>query len=113
MSKYIIKYPMKSKTEKPRFNYLERSNDSLDYYLYYEFDDALNKVRTMSLTERGHITCLYEPYFNTITREWYGQKTFTAYDGIVKYDKHARADLHLAFYVNAGEWLNPDIKLDR
>lgn len=113
MSKNIIKYPMKSKTERPRFNYLVRSNDSMDYYLYYEFDDALNKTKTMSLKERGHIARLYEPYFNVSTREWYGQNTFTAYDGIVEYNKHARAVLHLEFYVNAGEWLNPDIKLGR
>ena len=113
MNDNIKKYPLKSKSEKPQFNYLVRSNSEMDYYLFYEFDDALNHMKALSLESRGHIACMYEPYFNTNTREWFGQNTFTAYDGMVEYDKHAKADLHLEFYVKAGEWMNPDIKLGR
>jgi len=68
MNENIKKYPMKTKTEKPNFNFLVRSNDGMDYYLFYEFDDALNQLKAMSLDNKGHIACLYEPYFNTTTR---------------------------------------------
>lgn len=111
MDEIVKKYPLKTKTENPKFNYLVRSNDSMDYYLYDEFNDALDKLKMMSLERHSHIICLYEPYFDTQTREWHGQNTFTACNGKIRYDKHARVDLHLAFYVNAGEWLNPDVKL--
>lgn len=113
MNENIKKYSMKTNTEIPSFNYLVRSNDDMDYYLFFEFDDALNKLKTLSLENRGHIACLFETFFNTTTREWHGQNTFTAYDGIIEYDKHAKVELHLEFYINAGEWLNPDIKLGK
>lgn len=107
MNKSIIKYPMKKKTERPKFNYLVRVNSSMDYYLFNEFDEAYMHMKNMSLTDSCHIACLYEPYFDTKTREYFGQNTFTAYDGEVVYDKHAKVELHLEFYVNAGEWMNP------
>lgn len=104
----IIKYPMNKNTEKPNFNYLVRANSSMNYYLFEKFDEAYVHMKNVSLTDECHIACPYEPYFNNKTREWFGQNTFTAYDGEVKYDKHARVELHLEFYVNAGEWLNPN-----
>lgn len=103
----IIKYPMKLKTEHPLFEYLVRDNMNLDYYLFSDFDSALKQAQSMSVSGNRHIL-IYENYFNTTTREWHGQNTFDVVDGRVVYDKHARVDLHLEFYVNAGEWLNPN-----
>lgn len=100
-----MKYPMKLKTEKPCFEYLVRLNSCLDYYLFEEFDDALKTA--MALSSKNGIALVYEIFFNTTTREFFGRNTFKAYDGYVDYDKHGRADLHIEFYVNAGEWLNP------
>lgn len=102
-----MKYPMKLKTERPLFEYLVRDNMELDYYLFSEFDDALKIAETKSIEKHG-IYLIYEVYFNTKTREFYGTNTFQACCGKVKYDKHADIDLHLEFYVNAGEWLNPN-----
>lgn len=103
----IIKYPMKKKTDHPLFNYLVRDLMNMDYYLFEEFDDALKQAERMSLTKSRHVL-IYENYFNTTTREWHGCNTFDVIEGKVTYDKHADVDLHLEFYVNAGEWLNPN-----
>lgn len=102
----IIKYPMKTKTEKPIFNYMVRLNSSMDYYLYEDFDSAIKKASALS--HGTDIPLIYEVYFNTESREFFGQNTFSIYDGIIEYDKHARVELHIEFYVNAGEWLNPN-----
>lgn len=102
----IGKYPMNTKTEKPLFNYLIRMNSGMDYYLYEDFDTAIRKA--MSLSHGADIPLIYEVYFNTETREFFGQNTFSIYDGTIEYDKHARVELHIEFYVNAGEWLNPN-----
>jgi len=100
-----VKYPMKSKKEKPKFEYIVRFNDSLDYYLFEDFNKALKKAMTLSV--KGKIILLYEIFFNSTTREFFGKNTFVVYDKEVIYDKHANPDLHISFYVNAGEWLNP------
>lgn len=103
----IIKYPMKNKTDQPLFEYLVRDNMSMDYYLYANFDSALKQAEAMSISGNRHIL-IYEPHFNTVTREWHGCNTFSVVGGRVKYDKHAEVGLHLEHYVNAGEWLNPN-----
>ena len=97
---------MIKKTENPLFEYIVRFNDNLDYYLFDDFNSALKKA--VELSNKSKITLVYELQFNNSTREWFGKNTFTVYDGEVKYDKHARADLLIQFYVNAGEWLNPN-----
>ncbi len=104
-----MKYPMKLKTERPLFEYLVRDNMELDYYLFDDFDDALKTAETKSIENNGTFL-IYEVYFNTATREFHGTNTFKVRCGKVQYDKHAEIELHLAFYVNAGEWLNPNQK---
>lgn len=104
-----MKYPMKLKTERPNFNYIVRMNSGMDYYLYVDFDSAIRKA--MSLSHGSQISLVYEIFFNTSTREFFGQNTFTIYDGVIDYEKHAMPELHVEFYVNAGDWLNPDVNL--
>lgn len=111
MKQISTKYPMKSKKEHPRFKYMVRPINSMDYYLFSNFNDALDKLKALSLQKIDKIICLYEPFFNTENREWYVQNTFTAINGEIDYDKHAKIDLHLFYYIQAGEWLNPDIRL--
>ena len=103
----IVKYPMREKTERPLFNYLVKDLIHMDYYLFEEFDDALKQAQSMSLDGNRHVL-IYETYFNAKTREWHGCNTFSVVDGRVEYDRHAGIELHLEFYVNAGEWLNPN-----
>lgn len=109
----MIKYPMKNKTDKPLFEYLVRDNMSFNYYLFDEFDKALKQAETMSISCGRHVL-IYENYFNTKTREWHGCNTFDVVRGEVRYDKHAKIELHIEFYINAGEWMNPNQKwIDR
>lgn len=101
-----MKYPMTKNTQKPLFDFLVRKNGKHDYYLYNDFDAALNKAIELSKNSFD-IGLIYEVYFNTENRQFYGRNTFRTYEGKVEYDKHAKIDLHIEFYVNAGEWLNP------
>lgn len=101
------RYTLTSKQSHPEFNYLVRSNDNLDYYLFEGFNDAVDKLKEVSLSSKGKIGLLYEPYFNTKKREWYAQNSFTSYDGELEYHKFGEILLHIKFYVDAGEWLNP------
>jgi hypothetical protein len=101
-----MRYPMIKKTDRPLFDYMVMLNGEEDYYLYDNFDAALKKA--MTLSHGIEIGLVYEIVFNTEIREFRGQNTFTVTDGEVKYDKHARIGLHVQFYINAGEWLNPN-----
>lgn len=100
-----MKYPMNSKKEMPLFNYMVMVNGEFDYYLYEDFDDAVSKAK--QLGKDLQIALIYEPYFCTSTREWRVQCAFKVMEGKIYYDKHAEIQLHLAFYINAGNWLNP------
>lgn len=101
-----MKYPMTKNTERPLFEYMVMVNGEYDYYLYDDFDSALKKAMELAVgIETGLV---YELAFNNETREYRGQCTFTVFDGEVHYDKHARVSLHIEFFVNAGEWLNPN-----
>lgn len=102
-----MKYPMAKKTDRPIFNYMVTENGEEDYYLYFDFDSALKKAIELSNHSTG-IGLVYEIAFNNETREFFGHNTFTAYDGEVHYDKHSRLGLHIHFYINAGNWLNPN-----
>lgn len=102
----IMKYFLKDKTTQPLFNFIVVINGEFDYYLFEEFDDAVNKARQLS-TDRN-IVLIYEPYFNTQTREWRVQNTFRVIDHKIYYEKYGDIGLHLYFYINAGEWLNPN-----
>lgn len=103
-----MKYPMKSKTEKPLFNYMVRFNSSLNYYLFKTPDEALKCARKLGA---GNKACLvYEIYLDTKTKEYKGRNTFRVLLGKVYYDEYARFDLHIQFYVSVGEWLNPNEK---
>ena len=97
---------MSRRTEKPLFEFIVMINGKNNYFLYDNFDLALKKAVELSIPNK--ICLIYEIAFNNITREFYTQKTFTAHDGRIDYDKHARTGLHVYFYINAGEWMNPN-----
>lgn len=100
-------YPMELKTEQPLFEYLVKDSMNFDYYLFTDFDDALKCAESKSI-QGNKLFLIYEVYFDNKTREFRGQNTFSIRGGKVRYDKYAEVDLHLEFYVNAGEWLNPN-----
>lgn len=108
MSEKIIRYPMKSNKEKPIFNYLVMPNGEFDYWLFKKFDDAVNCAKTLN-RELDEMIIIYDYYFNTRTREFHAQKTFWVWhNGELVFDKHGDVELHLEFYINAGEWKNPN-----
>ena len=100
---------MKNKTDKPSFNFLVTTLIDMDYYLFDDFDSALNKIRALSIEHEDGCAKIYEPRLNNKTREYFAQNTFTAIDGVVIYDKHGDSNMHLHFFVNAGKWLNPNV----
>jgi len=101
-----MKYPMNKKTDVPMFNYMVIINGEFDYYLYVSFDETLKKAQELSRTNR--CVLIYERVFKNDVREFFGHNTFTINSGIVKYDKRNDWGLHIDFYVNAGDWLNPN-----
>ena len=105
-----MKYILKTKTEQPGFNFMVTRNGYFEYWLFNEFDDALSFAKTLQAKHPIGIILIYEPYFNTVTREWHAQNTFSVIDNRVYYDKTARALLHMKFYTDAGEWQNPDFE---
>lgn len=102
----IPRYKLKDKKTNPDFEYLVKDLMYMDYKLFNTFDDALKAAITLSNT-KSHHSLIYEKYFNTKTREFHGRNTFEVVNGVIIYDPHAMPDLHLQFYVEAGEWLNP------
>lgn len=105
----IIRYPMRSKSEKPIFNYLVKSNMEMAYWLFQEFDDAVECAKTKG-RELDDTMLIYDVYFNTRTRQFYAQKSFWIweFDHKLNYDKHGDVELHIEFYLRAGEWMNPN-----
>ena len=105
----IIRYPMRSKSENPIFNYLVKSNMGMDYWLFQEFDDAVECAKTKG-RELDDTMLIYDVYFNTRTRQFYAQKSFwiLEFDHKLNYDKHGDVELHIEFYLRGGEWMNPN-----
>lgn len=103
-----MKYPMKSKTERPLFEFMVKYLNNEDYYLFDNFNDALRKAEVMSPGGNYHTVIIYEVYFDTTRREFYAMHNFSVCNGIVEYEKAYKNDLHLYFYLNCGEWLNPN-----
>ena len=103
----IIRYPMRSNKEKPIFNYLVKSNMEFEYWLFTKFDDAVECAKTLN-RQLNEMIIIYDCYFDTRTREFRAQKTFWVWQtGELVFDKHGDVELHLEFYINAGEWQNP------
>ena len=76
-------------------------------------DNSFKSIKKMFQEENENrktddIVLIYDTHFNTNTRQWYAKQSFNVmYDGKVRYDKHGEVQLHLEFYINAGEWMNP------
>lgn len=102
----VVKYELKTKSEKPQFEYLVQCGSGYDYYLFRDFDSALQCVVKVSLQVRE--ARIFEVCFDPVEREFHGRNAFTAFLGKVIYEKYAQPALHIQFYTGAGEWLNPN-----
>lgn len=104
----IIKYPMRSNKEKPLFNYLIKSSMEMDYWLFDDFEEAINCAKKLNIKLQNDIILIYEPHLNMRTKEYRGKLSFWLTDeGELMYGERSNIELHIEFYVNAGEWQNP------
>ena len=105
----IIKYPMKSNKEKPLFNFLVKSNMEMKYWLFSDFEEAVNYAKKLNIKLQDNIILIYEPHLNMRTKEYRGKLSFWLTDeGELMYGERSNIELHIEFYVNAGEWQNPN-----
>lgn len=76
------------------------------YLLYNNAEEAMKKARILFLVEYP-ISLIYEPVKDSYV-EWVMRKTFLYINGKSTFDDNARNELHIKFYLESGEWLNPD-----
>lgn len=110
MSK-VQKFRLIDKTTQPPFAYVLLTGDSyVDYYLYYEnkLEEAISQLKA-EYNKGYHVAKLTIPYFHTSNRDWRLQDFMHLdYNGMVIYDRYiANTLLHIKFYMDAGQWLNP------
>lgn len=107
MVEEIVRYPMKKNTDRPLFEYLVKTNMEFEYWLFEDFDSALECAKTLH-AKTDEMILIYDCYFDTRNRQYRAQKSFwIRHDGKVVFDKHGDIELHVEFYINAGEWMNP------
>ena len=85
--------------------------DYVDYYLFNDFDRAYNQLKT-EIAKGKDMATLYTIHFNTVDRTYRLAKSFFhRYGHGIVFDDRPDVELHVAFYINAGRWLNPEEKL--
>ena len=97
------KIVLRDKREEPPFKFYVRTNTSnFDYYVYDDFEEAMGKARTLSITEFP-IVVVMEPDKDK-NGEWKLVKTFVYVSGRCKED--GTKLLHVKFYTDAGMCIN-------
>ena len=107
----IKRFPYKDKKKKPPFEYviltsIDGDLSYLDYYLFNNFDKAYNQLK-VELSKGNDLAGLYTIDFNTIDREYRLARSFYGNHNGIVFDDRPDIELHVAFYINAGIWLNP------
>jgi len=103
-----MKYILNSKTEDPEFSFLIRDSYCKQYWLFNSFSLAIETLKWLSIG-KNEFYFMCEPEFNTYYRDWRSITSFSALNGEVFYDKAQNCmDLHMEYYVRAGEWMNPN-----
>lgn len=107
------KYNLIDKTTEPEFDYILLSGECwTKYYLYRadEFEKAYEQLK-VEFSKGYDLAVLCELKFNTKSREWRAQPLFRSTmkknGNKVFYDPYQKTMLHLKWYCDAGEWLNP------
>lgn len=102
-----MRYILENKETEPSFKFLVKSNNAdAGYYLYNDVEEAMEKARILSLVEYP-ISLIYEPSKDRFG-EWVMRKTFLYIEGKPTFNDNVRNELHVKFYLESGEWLNPD-----
>lgn len=74
--------------------------------MYNDAEREMEKVRVLFLAEYP-ISLIYEPIKNNYG-EWVMQKTFLYIDEKPIFNDRVTNELHVKFYLESGEWLNPE-----
>lgn len=111
-----MKYKLANKITKPDFDYILLSGAYYnEYYLYRanEFEEAYDQLKA-EFAKGRYLAVLCDLNFNTKSREWKAQPLFrcSQHKDKVFYDPYQQTMLHLKWYCDAGEWLNPREKWD-
>lgn len=105
------RYDLIDKTQEPDFEYILLTGTSfVDYYLYNrdELEEAFDQLRAEAA--KGFRTAhICKKHFSTRDRTWRVKRIFKLHCGNkVVFDEDSLGDgLHIVFYVNAGQWMNP------
>ena len=113
----IIRFGLTDRKVEPPFEYVLLTNKKsrfgsyLDYYLYGqdELEEAIYQLKVE--VARGHSHArIYKKDFINHDRTWRLQELFGISYSTNKlvYFEYGETQLHIVFYMNAGEWLNPD-----
>lgn len=110
------KYFLVDRMTKPSFDYILLSGEYYNkYYLYRanEFEQAYDQLKA-EFAKGIHLAVLCDLDFNTRTREWRAHPLFrcSRRDERVFYDPYQQIMLHIKWYCDVGEWLNPREKWD-
>lgn len=103
-----MKYILQDKETEPGFKFLVKLNKpEAGYFLYNNAEEAMEKARLLSISEYP-ISLIYEPVKDRYG-EWVMQKTFLCIEGKTIFNDKAVNELHVKFYLESGEWLNPEV----
>ncbi len=105
-----MKYHLENKTTEPNFAYAVLTGSSyVDYYLFKEneLEEAMAQLKKEA--NAGYKTArIAIPHFSTGDRQW-RLRTFMNLDYNYKilFDDAPHTLLHIKYYMDAGQWLNP------
>ena len=107
----LERFDYSDKKKRPPFQYVVLTSASgdpacLDYYLFNDFDKAYNQLK-VEIAKGNDLAGLYTINFNTVDREYRLERSFYSNGNKIVFDDRPDIELHVAFYINAGTWLNP------
>lgn len=107
----LKRFDYSDKKKRPPFQYVVLTSASgdpscLDYYLFNDFDKAYNQLK-VEIVNGNDLAGLYTINFNTVDREYRLERSFYSNGNKIVFDDIPDIELHVAFYINAGTWLNP------
>lgn len=102
-----MRYLLEDKKKEPDFKfYVKENSQTMDYYLFQDYEEAYRHAKTLSLT-CFPIAIIREPVKRD--GEWYLDQTHLFVKGTCHLDDDwtvHKDGLHAKFYTDAGRWLN-------